>query len=136
MKYIGNEYVVIECSKLSGMQKKQKTEDERNAIAALEKLRERGMSVEQILAMVGKNRSLEVPEIPNNVVPELLFKLFETMPCGDIYKYVNTKKKIWETLNSFPKKNWNTLIDNIDAPEFENWRELPKSYIQLANSCI
>ena len=81
--------MVIECSKLSGMQKKQKTEDERNAIAALEKLRERGMSVDQILAMFGENKGLEVPEIPNNVVPALLFKLFETMPCGDIYKFLS-----------------------------------------------
>ena len=124
--------MVIEC-KLSGMQKKQKT-NERNAIAVLENLQARGMSVEQILAMLDKNRSLKVPEIPNNVVPALLFKLFETMPCGDIYKYVNTRKKIWETLNSFPKQNWNTLIDNIDAPEFENWGELPKSYIRIKDN--
>tara|TARA_B100001093_G_scaffold520341_2_gene614858 strand:- start:3033 stop:5366 length:2334 start_codon:yes stop_codon:yes gene_type:complete len=117
--------------------KKPKTKDERNAIAVLEKLRERGMSVEQILAMLGKNKGLEVPEvreIPNNALHELLFKLFETMPCGDIYKYVNTNKQIWEILNSFPKKNWNTLIDNIDAPEFENWRELPKSYIRIRDN--
>ena len=127
--------MVIEC-KLSGMQKKQKTNDEKNAIAVLKKLQQSGMSVDQILAMSGKNKGLEVEnfEIPNNVVPELLFTLFETMPCGDIYKYVNTRKKIWETLNSFSENNWNTLIDNIDAPEFENWGELPKSYIRIRDN--
>ena len=79
--------MVIEC-KLSGMQanKKPKTEDERNAIAVLKKLQQSGMSVDQILAMSGKNKGLEVPEIPNNFLPELLFTLFETMPCKNIYK--------------------------------------------------
>ena len=114
--------------------KKPKTEDERNAIAVLKKLQQSGMSVDQILAMSGKNKGLEVPEIPNNFMPELLFTLFETMPCKNIYKYVNTRKKIWKTLNFFSKKNWNTLIDNIDAPEFENWRELPKSYICIRDN--